>query len=107
MCITLKTTHKLMKCCSTGFGRKVGNVFRPRGSGERVTTKTGKAQRGKQRVKNIESLVAIWLCSSKTNECLYHFIVMYIRDAVSKRIQASSRDVVLEETHMKKNMRLS
>jgi len=42
-----------MKRCSTGFGRKVGNVFRPRASGERVTTKTGKAQRGKQRVKTL------------------------------------------------------
>lgn len=86
-------------------------MFRPKASGERVTTKTDKTQRGKQRgkqrVKNIGSRVAIWLCSSKTNECLYHFIVMYVRDAVSKRIQASSRDVVMEETHMKKNMRLN
>ena len=60
-----------------------------------------KAQRGKQRV-NIISQVAVWLCSSKRNECLYHFNVVYMLNAISKRIQPSSRDVVMEETHMKK-----
>jgi len=71
----------------------------------RGSQQTDKAQRGKQRV-SITAQVAVWLCSSKRNECLYHFVVIHMLDAISKRIPTSSRDVIIEETHMKGEMRL-
>jgi len=38
---------------------------------------------------------------TKTNECLYHVIIMHMRNVISKRIKVSSRDVIKEETHLK------
>jgi len=37
----------------------------------------------------------------KTKECLYHFIIMHMLNMISKKIKVSSRDVIMEETHMK------
>ena len=42
--------------------------------------------------------------AQKTNECLYHIIIMHILNAISKRIKPSSRDIVMEDTHMKENV---
>ena len=39
----------------------------------------------------------MWL---KTNECLYHVTIVNILNVILKRIKASSRDVIMEETHM-------
>jgi len=37
----------------------------------------------------------------KTNECLYHIIIMHMVNMISKRMKASSRDIIMKETHMK------
>jgi len=51
-------THKITKCCPTGFGLEVGDVFRPIANSEGFITKMGKVQRSKQGVgQNIKSQV--------------------------------------------------
>ena len=37
----------------------------------------------------------------KTNECIHHIIIVHMLNVVPKRIKTSSRDVLMEETHMK------
>ena len=38
---------------------------------------------------------------TKTNECLYHIIIMHALNVILKRIKESSRDVITEDTYMK------
>ena len=37
----------------------------------------------------------------KTNESLYHIIIIHMLNVVSKIIKESSKDVIMEKTHMK------
>ena len=37
----------------------------------------------------------------KTNERLYHIIIMHMPYVISKKIKASFRDALMEETHIK------
>ena len=37
----------------------------------------------------------------KTNECLYHIKAMNMSNVISKRIEANSKDVIMDKTHMK------
>ena len=38
---------------------------------------------------------------TKTNKSLYRVIIIHMLNMISKRIKASSRDVIMEVTHMK------
>ena len=82
-------------------------MFRTRAIMNGSQQKRPKLNRANKRVKQSNSggNLAMWF--TKANECFYHIIIMHTLNVISKRIKASSRDVIMEEIHMKENMRLN
>jgi len=65
-----------------------------------------KAQRVSKKGEIVKSRWQIWQCAHKTKECLYHTAVTNNTRCDFKEKKSTSRDVIMEETHMNEKMRL-
>ena len=97
-----KATHHLItKCCFTSIGLRIGSMFRSRAKMKGTQhMKMVKAQRLSKRGKIVKSGWQIWLYSQNKGMLLSHYYNAYAR-CDSKKIKASSRDVIMKETKIK------
>ena len=61
----------------------------------------GQGSKGLTKGKNFKLGWEFGYVAHKINECFYHSILMHMLNRISKRIKASPRDVIMEETLIK------